>query len=97
MKFSLTAGILLLLVNYTIGQDDQCYGLDGKPTNYIPCTGSAFSSSDVVPCCGEADVCLSSGLCLYQGARDSRGVFRADGCTDPTLKHPLCQPWCKSK
>src|SRR4051812_9877045 len=94
--FLITFSTLLLTSKSSpIGsQQQQCYGLDGKPTTYIPCAKSSSSQTHVA-CCGSGDICLSSGLCLYEGARDSRGLLRADGCTDATLRDSSCQPWAQ--
>ena len=89
------ASLLVTVLLSTIAiAADQCYGLDGLPTTYLPCL-KQYSSQKYVACCGAGDLCLSSGVCLYEGARDSRGRLRADGCTDPTLNDSACQPWAK--
>ena len=72
----------------------QCYGHDGKPSNYIPCPAQT-SGQSVVACCGPSDTCLSSGLCLYGNAQDSRALLHAVGCTDQTMNDGMCQPFVK--
>ncbi|KAF2466938.1 uncharacterized protein BDR25DRAFT_358998 [Lindgomyces ingoldianus] len=92
--FSLATFVVAAATSPVALEYQQCYGLNGKTTTYLPCA-KQYSSQKFVSCCGTGDICLSSGLCLYEGARDSRGLLRADGCTDPTLKDSSCQPWAQ--
>src|SRR5579862_602086 len=80
----------------------QCYFNDGSPaTGYQPCNSdiqagsySACCSLGSAPGSNGGDVCLSSGLCFWQGASQSTGFIFADGCTDQTGKNPNCQQIC---
>ena len=82
--------VCLTLVIPVPGAVGQCYYPDGTiPTdyNYVPCTGSGFSS-----CCipSEGDVCMSNGLCYYQSGQY---LFRG-ACSDQTWKDNSCAKFC---
>src|ERR1700760_657620 len=72
--------VLALLFEFSVGTN-TCYYPDGSVANdyaYVPCTGSQYST-----CCNpsEGDVCLSNGLCYWQGHFPYRaactGLFRS--------------------
>src|ERR1700753_1618178 len=77
--------------------DGSCYGPDGSQVTpeFEPCNSAQGADS---MCCATNrdpsgglmnDVCLSNGLCQYNGTQ----YFR-DFCTDPTWKSPFCLQAC---
>ncbi|CAK7220339.1 hypothetical protein SCUCBS95973_004125 [Sporothrix curviconia] len=72
-------------------------------SNYVPCntsnaSTSAADSTSHSACCNaaNADVCLSSGLCLSTVAVALGRVLWVSGCTDKTLNDPTCPQYCCS-
>jgi hypothetical protein len=86
----LTPVILVYISSASHGAVGQCYYPDGTiPTDYtyIKCTGSQNSS-----CCipSEGDLCMSNGLCYYQGGQY---LYRG-ACSDKTWNDNSCPKFC---
>lgn len=84
-----------------------CYGMEGTQmnSNYVPCNASSTgSASDASTdgthsaCCNaaNADICLSSGLCLSTVAVALGHVLWLNRCTDKTLHDPSCPQYCRN-
>lgn len=81
-----------------------CYGMEGNQmnSNYAPCnvTSGAINSDGNThsACCNiaNADICLSSGLCLSTVALALGRVLWISGCTDKTLQDPGCPQYCRN-
>ena len=88
---------LLLIISTATEFTDatQCYHSDGTPTDasFQPCDPDAEFSA----CCAtnkpDADICLSSGLCLAQQIGYSGLVFQ-NGCTDQSWSSSSCPRVC---
>jgi hypothetical protein len=95
-------GIILALLFPSIIFASTCYLRNGDvaTSNYKPCNANAKGvTGSHSACCYTTnnDVCLSSGLCLFPGARNSVynfSNFFADGCTDKNLEDSSCQTFC---
>ncbi|CAK7235506.1 hypothetical protein SBRCBS47491_009316 [Sporothrix bragantina] len=91
--------LLVIICHATLSPAQAtCYGMEGGQlnSNYAPCnTGNSSTHS---ACCNaaNADICLSSGLCLSTVAVALGRVLWVSGCTDKTLKDPTCPQYCRS-
>ncbi|CAK7219926.1 hypothetical protein SEUCBS140593_004058 [Sporothrix eucalyptigena] len=95
--YALKLFILLLFTTPSLAQATACYGMEGGQmnSNYAPCNASSTTHS---ACCNaaNADICLSSGLCLSTVAVALGRVLWLNGCTDKTLKDPSCPQYCRN-
>src|SRR5271163_1161607 len=69
----------------------NCYAPNGGLIDfftYLPCNGSGSG-----PCCSNADMCLSNGLCFDSGADN---IMAQAGCTDPGFNAAGCVIICSS-
>ena len=104
MLLSIPLLLLLLLVGHASHTRAlaTCYGMEGDQmnSNYVPCNVSSTGNADDgvhSTCCNaaNADICLSSGLCLSTIALALGRVLWVNGCTDKTLKDPSCPQYCR--
>ncbi|KAI1378703.1 hypothetical protein F4677DRAFT_465833 [Hypoxylon crocopeplum] len=102
LKVSLTESLLLLIAGgFMVLQviAVTCYHLDGSLTgpSDSACDSSATGETGShSACCNSdnADVCLSSGLCLNTVSKQPSHLLWSTGCTDSTFKDPNCPQYC---
>ncbi|EPS40833.1 hypothetical protein H072_5294 [Dactylellina haptotyla CBS 200.50] len=95
--------IMLALTDLTLAAS-QCYFNDGTMANgYFACNENRPAGTHS-PCCNirnprvsNIDICLESGLCLWQQAQVSNDFLFANGCTDPTGRDANCQQFCTGR
>lgn len=103
---SLLYASLLFRSVITVGPS-ACFFLDGtSAAGHRPCIPAEDRNSDEhSSCCvlgdpvsnSNDDICTREGLCLYQGANDSRAMFFQGPCTDSSHADRSCRTYCPPK
>ncbi|KAH6649339.1 hypothetical protein F5144DRAFT_596915 [Chaetomium tenue] len=84
--------LLLTTLPATTQAQTQCFYPDGASSNDVPCDADA----EVSMCCGNANLCLSSGLCRNPGTGPDAGNSYARGtCTDREWASDVCPQRCR--